>query len=73
MTTSGRAYPWRRACRFQNRSGFVALDQLLTVDSERLLKVLSPLHAKTVAAVLKNLRDMFAEMIPAAEPVARRL
>ena len=28
MTTSGQAYPWRVVCRFQNRSGFVALDQL---------------------------------------------
>jgi len=26
MTTGGHAYPWRIACRFQNRSGFVALD-----------------------------------------------
>ena len=32
MTTAGRAYPWRVPCRFQRRSGFVALDQLRTVD-----------------------------------------
>src|SRR5207247_8917635 len=37
MTTGGRAFPWRVACRFQRRSGFVALDQLRTVDTERLL------------------------------------
>jgi mRNA interferase MazF len=31
MTTGGRAYPWRPACRFKDKSGFVALDQLRTV------------------------------------------
>ncbi len=30
MTTGGQAYPWRVACRFQDRTGFVALDQLRT-------------------------------------------
>jgi mRNA interferase MazF len=34
MTTAGRAYPWRVPCRFQRRAGFVALDQLRTVDAE---------------------------------------
>ena len=38
MTTGGQAYPWRVPCRFQNRSGFVALDQLRTVDTERLVR-----------------------------------
>ncbi len=61
MTTGGRAYPWRPSCRFQRRSGFVALDQLRTVDAERLLKGLGPLDAKTVTAVLQGLRDMFVE------------
>lgn len=61
MTTRGRAYPWRPPCRFQDRRGFVALDQLRTVDAERLVKVLGPLDAKTVTVVLQGLGDMFAE------------
>ncbi len=43
MTTGGRAYPWRPRCKFQGRAGFVALDQLRTVDTERLLKMLGEL------------------------------
>jgi len=39
MTTGGRTYPWRVRCRFQNRSGHVVLDQLRTVDRERLVEV----------------------------------
>jgi mRNA interferase MazF len=61
MTTSGKAYPFRIVCRFQRRSGFVALDQLRTVDNERLLQRLGKLSAETVEDVLGSLRDMFSQ------------
>jgi len=61
MTTGGQVYPWRVACRFQNRSGFVALDQLRTVDSERLVKRLGRLSPATTTEVLETLQEMFAE------------
>jgi mRNA interferase MazF len=61
MTTGGRRYPWRVPCRFQRRSGFVALDQLRTVDGERLLRRLGRLTPETVMAVLQRLQEMFAE------------
>ena len=61
MTTGGHAYPWRVACRFQSRSGFVALDQLRTVDSERLVKRLGRLSIATTTDVLETLQEMFAE------------
>jgi mRNA interferase MazF len=61
LTTGGQAYPWRVPCRFQNRTGFVALDQLRTVDNERLLKRLGRLAPDTVISVLRGLQEMFAE------------
>jgi mRNA interferase MazF len=61
MTTGGRAYPWRPRCRFQRRAGFVALDQLRTVDAERLVKPLGQLEGETVLAILERLQDMFAQ------------
>ncbi len=61
MTTGGRAYPWRIRCRFQNRAGHVALDQLRTVDQDRLVKRLGTLSSNTVAEVLAGLQEMFAE------------
>jgi mRNA interferase MazF len=61
MTTGGHAYPWRIPCRFQRRAGFVALDQLRTVDRERLLKRLGRLPPTAVTAVLAGLQEMFAE------------
>jgi mRNA interferase MazF len=60
MTTGGRAYPWRPRCRFQGRAGFVALDQLRTVDVERLVRPLGRLEDETVGSVLERLQDMFA-------------
>ena len=60
MTTSGRAYPFRVSCRFQNRSGFVALDQLRTVDGERLVRRLGTLPTEATDRVLDTLRAMFA-------------
>lgn len=61
MTTSGQAYPWRVPCEFQRRHGFVALDQVRTVDAERLVKRLGRLSPETVTEVLRGLQEMFAE------------
>lgn len=61
MTTGGKAYPWRIRCRFRSRSGFVALDQLRTVDQERLVKRLGALTPDTMSAVLGGLQEMFAD------------
>lgn len=60
VATGGRAYPWRPRCRFQGRVGFVALEQVRTVDVERLVKRLGELEGETVLAVLERLQEMFA-------------
>jgi mRNA interferase MazF len=61
MTTGGQAYPWRVTCRFQSQNGFVALDQLRTVDTERLVARLGRLSPATVSQVQQVLQEMFAE------------
>ena len=61
MTSSGQAYPWRVPCRFQKKSGFVALDQLRTVDTDRLVRRLGRLGPDTLTAVLRSLQELFAE------------
>jgi mRNA interferase MazF len=60
MTTGGHAYPWRVRCRFRGRAGLVAVDQLRTVDTERLVKRLGALPPGTFASVLAILQEMFA-------------
>ena len=59
MTTGGHAYPWRVRCRFRERAGFVAIDQLRTVDSARLVKRLGRVSPGTLTAVLAILQEMF--------------
>jgi mRNA interferase MazF len=61
MTTGGHAYPWRVACRFQQQSGFVALDQLRTVDTTRLVKKLGRLSVAATTEALETLQEMFTE------------
>lgn len=60
MTTAGQAYPWRVACRFQRRDGFIALDQLRTVDRERLVRRLGRISPTALAAALAIVREMFS-------------
>jgi mRNA interferase MazF len=58
--TGGQAYPWRVPCRFRSRNGFVAIDQLGTVDGQRLVKRLGRLSAGTFTSVQAVLQEMFA-------------
>ena len=60
MTTGGQAYPWRVACRFQNRARFVAIDQLRTVDIERIAKRLGKVNPNTLLSALNILQEMFS-------------
>jgi mRNA interferase MazF len=60
MTTGEQAYPWRLECRFHGRAGFIALDQLRTVDSQRVVKRRGRLSASTTSDVLDTLQEMFA-------------
>lgn len=60
MTTGGQAYPWRVACRFQQRNGYIALDQIRTVDRERLSRKLGRLAPAALGATLALLHEHFA-------------
>ena len=60
MTTVGHDYPFRVPCRFENKSGYVVLDQVRTVDRERLVRRVGKLSAPTCQNVLSLLREMFA-------------
>jgi mRNA interferase MazF len=59
MTTAGHAYPFRPPCRFAGKEGRVALDQLRTVDRERLRKRLGTLTPATLTNVFATLAELF--------------
>jgi mRNA interferase MazF len=60
MTSRRRTYPSRVACRFQGKSGEIVLDQIRTVDRQRLVKKLGKLSQRTSTEVLDVLQEMFA-------------
>ena len=60
LTTGSHSYPFRIACRFDGRDGHVVLDQVRTVDRERLAKRMGRLTASTMEKVLSTLQEMFA-------------
>lgn len=60
MTTGGKAYPSRVPCTFEGTSGYVVLDQIRTVDRQRLIRRLGALDAATGGRVLDVLAEMFA-------------
>jgi mRNA interferase MazF len=60
MTSRGKNYPTRVACRFQGKDGQVVLDQIRTIDQARLIKRLGRISTATQKAVLTVLADLFA-------------
>jgi mRNA interferase MazF len=59
LTTGGHPYPMRIPCTFRKRRGFVVLDQLRTVDVDRLVRRLGRLSSPTLGKCLTALREMF--------------
>ncbi|MEP7124131.1 MAG: type II toxin-antitoxin system PemK/MazF family toxin [Byssovorax sp.] len=60
LTTGGQPSPFRVPCRFQNASGQVVVNQLRTVDQERLVRHLGRLSPPTFTRILTVLQEMFA-------------
>ena len=61
MTSKGFAAPFRVPVTHAGTKGQILLDQLRTVDKVRMSKRLGAVPAKTMAAALKTLQEVFAE------------
>lgn len=61
MTTGSRPAPFRVPLRFEGRAGLILLDQLRTLDKQRLVRRLGAVERATLRMTLARLRDMFAE------------
>ncbi len=59
LTTGGHPYPFRISCRFEGRVGYVVIDQVRTVDRERLVRRLGKLSPSTLGRILAILQEMF--------------
>lgn len=59
LTTGSHSYPFRVACRFKAKSGHLVLDQIRTVDRERLVTRLGTVSSSVLGRTLAVLREMF--------------
>jgi mRNA interferase MazF len=59
LTTGGHPYPFRLPVRFGAKAGHVVLDQIRTIDRERIVRRLGALSATTLERALGVLRQMF--------------
>ena len=60
MTTGSRPAGFRVPISFQGKTGLVLLDQIRTLDKQRLVKRLGAASASTLAQTLTTLRKLFA-------------
>lgn len=60
MTTKGKKYPTRVPCVFQGRKGQVVLDQIRTIDKERLVTKLGTISSTVQNSILNILQEMFS-------------
>jgi len=61
LTTGSHPYPFRVPCRFSGKNGHLVVDQVRTIDRERLQRRLGKLTPGTLTNVLAVLREMFAQ------------
>ena len=60
MTSAQKEYPTRVSCTFQKKKGQIVLDQLRTIDKERLIKKLGTIDSKDQLEVISILQQLFA-------------
>ena len=62
MTTASRSYPTRVEVRFQGKRGQIALDQLRTIDRNRLVRKLGVVPASAAQSASEALIEMFSRL-----------
>lgn len=60
MTTALKDYPTRVSCTLQKTQGQIVLDQIRTIDKQRLVKKLGTVDAKAQSDVIAVLQRLFA-------------
>ena len=60
LTSKGFAFPGRIATRFQDKKGLILLDQIRSVDKQRLYRKLGVIDKQTQNALCAVLQEIFA-------------
>jgi mRNA interferase MazF len=61
MTTKSHAYPTRIPVQFQQKGGWIVLDQIRAVDQRRLIRKLGHLNQKTIRRIKNVIKEMLVD------------
>jgi mRNA interferase MazF len=61
MTTGSHPAPYRTPLRFRGKDGLILLDQMRSLDKQRLVRRLGAVTGATLRLTLAALREMFEE------------
>ena len=61
MTTSSKNYPTRVEIKYDNKIGWIVLDQIRTIDKQRILKDLGKLVRREIKEVRAILKETFVD------------
>jgi mRNA interferase MazF len=61
MTTKSHDYPTRVKISLKGTAGWIVLDQIRSLDKERIIKKIGKLNAKNIGEVKKVLQEMLIE------------
>jgi mRNA interferase MazF len=61
MTSSSKNYPTRVSINFDKKTGWIVLDQIRTIDKQRIVKILGTLTEKEIIKVKAVLKETFVD------------
>ncbi len=61
MTSSSKPYPTRVSIKHHSTKGWVALDQIRSIDRKRVIKVLDKLSEKEITLVKATIRETYVD------------
>ena len=61
MTTTSRKYPTRIEVKHENKIGWIVIDQIHTIDKQRIIKILGRLSKPEVKEVKSVLKETFID------------
>jgi len=61
MTTTSRSYPTRIEVKHDGKTGWVVIDQIRTIDKQRIIKILSRLSQPEIKEIKSVIKEMFVD------------
>lgn len=61
MTSQSKNYPTRIEVKHNSKKGWIVLDQIRTIDKQRILKVLDKLTSKEIVKVKLTIKEAFVD------------